>query len=93
MSWVEVDGAGWRWVHRLVIPTGKSFTTTYHSLKNNDYYSQNYRKSHQRCHIKKVVLKISQNSQESICVRTSGLKHNLKKDSDTGVFLQILSVA
>ena len=20
MSWVEVDGAGWRWVHGLVIP-------------------------------------------------------------------------
>ena len=22
MSWVEVDGAGWRWVHNLVIPFG-----------------------------------------------------------------------
>ena len=21
MSWVEVNGAGWRWVHDLVIPT------------------------------------------------------------------------
>ena len=21
MSWVEVDGAGWRWVHGLVIPS------------------------------------------------------------------------
>ena len=21
MSWVEVDGAGWRWVHSLVIPS------------------------------------------------------------------------
>ena len=20
MSWVEMDGAGWRWVHSLVIP-------------------------------------------------------------------------
>ena len=23
MSWVEVDGAGWRWVHGLVIPDAK----------------------------------------------------------------------
>ena len=23
MSWVEVDGAGWRWVHGLVIPFSK----------------------------------------------------------------------
>ena len=23
MSWVEVDGAGWRWVHGLVIPINK----------------------------------------------------------------------
>ena len=23
MSWVEVDGAGWRWVHGLVIPKKK----------------------------------------------------------------------
>ena len=23
MSWVEVDGAGWSWVHGLVIPIGK----------------------------------------------------------------------
>ena len=21
MSWVEIDGAGWRWVHGLVIPS------------------------------------------------------------------------
>ena len=25
MSWVEVDGAGWRWVHSLVIPIPKKF--------------------------------------------------------------------
>ena len=25
MSWVEVDGAGWRWVHGLVIPSSNSF--------------------------------------------------------------------
>ena len=24
MSWVEVDGAGWRWVHGLVIPIQQS---------------------------------------------------------------------
>ena len=24
MSWVEVDGAGWRWVHGLVIPLLKN---------------------------------------------------------------------
>ena len=23
MSWVEMDGAGWRWVHGLVIPIQK----------------------------------------------------------------------
>ena len=28
MSWVEVDGAGWRWVHGLVIPNKQ-----YHFLK------------------------------------------------------------
>ena len=28
MSWVEVDGAGWSWVHGLVIP----FENTYISL-------------------------------------------------------------
>ena len=25
MSWVEVDGAGWRWVHGLVIPINQLF--------------------------------------------------------------------
>ena len=25
MSWVEVDGAGWRWVHGLVIPIKNYF--------------------------------------------------------------------
>ena len=26
MSWVEVDGAGWRWVHGLVIPYIKLYS-------------------------------------------------------------------
>ena len=25
MSWVKVDGAGWRWVHGLVIPINNYF--------------------------------------------------------------------
>ena len=25
MSWMEVDGAGWRWVHGLVIPKRKKY--------------------------------------------------------------------
>ena len=28
MSWVEVDGAGWRWVHSLVIPLLKCDSNT-----------------------------------------------------------------
>ena len=27
ISWVEVDGAGWRWVHGLVIPLEKRIFT------------------------------------------------------------------
>ena len=27
MSWIEVDGAGWRWGHGLVIPIKKSMVT------------------------------------------------------------------
>ena len=29
MSWVEVDGAGWSWVHGLVIPIEKQFHRNY----------------------------------------------------------------
>ena len=32
MSWVEVDGAGWRWVHGLVIPLIKSLVQKVESL-------------------------------------------------------------
>ena len=45
---------------------------------------------------KKLLLKISQNSQENTCARgsflikTSGLQLYFKRDSDIGVFLRIL---
>ena len=32
MSWVEVDGAGWRWVHGLVIPIEEILTVKLHFL-------------------------------------------------------------
>ena len=38
-----------------------------------------------RCFVKKVFLKILQNSQENTCA--SGLQMYQKRDSDTGVFL------
>ena len=49
----------------------------------------------QRCSVKKVFLKISQNSQENTCVGVSflqvlGLQLYEKRDSNTGVFLWIL---
>ena len=55
----------------------------------------------QRCSFKKVFLEISQNSQENTCVRVSsliklkalGLQLYLKRDSETGVFLQILQIS
>ena len=31
-SWVEVDGAGWRWVHGLVIPIEEILTVKLHFL-------------------------------------------------------------
>ena len=46
-----------------------------------------------RCSVKKVVLEISQNSQENTCARVSGLRPATllkKRDSGTGVFLRIL---
>ena len=36
-------------------------------------FNVNYRSSHQRCTVKKVLLKISQNSQENTCARVSFL--------------------
>ena len=45
------------------------------------------------CSIKKVLLKISQNSQENTCARVSFFKDlqlYQKRDSDTSVFLWIL---
>ena len=33
MSWVEVDGAGWRWVHGLVIPKKEQLTPTFAKVK------------------------------------------------------------
>ena len=42
-----------------------------------------YRRSHRSCSIKKLFLKISQYSKESICVE-------VKRDFNTGVFLRIL---
>ena len=61
-------------------------------------YNRSYRSSHTRCSLKKVLLKISQNSQENSCVwvpffnKVPGLKPAtlLKRDSGTGVFLLIL---
>ena len=53
-----------------------------------------------KCSVKKVFLKISQNLQENtfvgvsflIKLHSSGLKLYLKRDSNTGVFLWILSI-
>ena len=55
------------------------------------------RSSHLRSSIKKVFLKILQNSQENTCIRVpilinlhvSGLQLYQKRDSDTGLFLRI----
>ena len=58
----------------------------------------NSRSSHRRCSIKKVFLRIPQNSQEITCARVSflikfqasGLQFYEKRDSGAGVFLWIL---
>ena len=37
MSWVEVDGAGWRKVHGLVIPIKKNQNTVYSNLDEKNF--------------------------------------------------------
>ena len=37
MSWVEVDGAGWRKVHGLVIPIKKNQNTVYSNLDEENF--------------------------------------------------------
>ena len=39
MSWVEVDGAGWSWVHGLVIPV---LICRYGEVQSNRVYVLNY---------------------------------------------------
>ena len=36
MTWVEVDGAVWRWVHGLVIPIGKETGCKSDAFKTSD---------------------------------------------------------
>ena len=62
------------------------------------YFKKEFRSSHRRCFIKKVLLKISQNSQENTCARVSflmnlqvlGLQRYEKRKSGTCVSLWIL---
>ena len=49
-----------------------------------------FRRSHQRCSIKKLFLKIPQYLQETICVEVPATL--LKRDSNVGVFLSILRI-
>ena len=50
--------------------------------------SPSYRSSHQRCSLKKVSLKISQNSQENTCARVSSL---IKLQAIKGTLAQVFS--
>ena len=36
MSWMEVDGAGWRWVHGLVIPIANQISNSINLKKHFD---------------------------------------------------------
>ena len=44
MNWVEVDGAGWRWVHGLVIPLLKKWYST-EILQRQRVYDKSIRKT------------------------------------------------